>query len=304
MAAIAAIAAAALLLHACPARVPAPEPLRVVETRPVERSAAEWVDELRFETAGRDTVVAFLRRPAPDPQAGVRPDAAPGPGAYGVVMVAGRETGRQAAAIIPPPLEGYVLALEYPGAIPDALEMGTLLRSLVPIRRIALRMPGIVRGAGHWLAARPGVDPARTLLVGVSFGVPFAAAAARDPVFTRVALLHGGADLPLLFRTHLPMESRLARRSAATAAAILFRDLEPARHVGRISPRPLLLINGLHDDLVPRESAVRIRDAAREPVRQIWLDHGHLMPWHLDVIREMADSTLAHFPGLWRPRPD
>jgi fermentation-respiration switch protein FrsA (DUF1100 family) len=279
-------AAAAGTLRVWPVRVPDPEPLRLVERRLVEATLAERVYELGLETDAGDTLIAYLRRPAAAPE---------GSGAYGAVVVAGRETGREAAAIIPPPIDGFVLAVEYPGEVPDALEVATLLRQLGTVRRTARRMPGLLRGAGHWLAGRVEVDPERTFLVGVSFGVPFAAAAARDPVFRGVALLYGGADLPLLFRTHLPVPTRAARWTAARALAFFFRDLEPGRHAGHIAPRPLLLINGLHDEYVPRASALRLRDAAREPVRQIWLDHGHLMPWHHDVMREMADSALVHF---------
>lgn len=58
---------------------------------------------------------------------------------------------------------------------------------------------------------------------------------------------------------------------------------------------PLLLINGLYDKLVPRGSAELLLEAARPPVRQIWLPHDHLMPGDLDAMRELADSTLSHF---------
>jgi dienelactone hydrolase len=274
----------------CAPVLPAAEALRLVEEREVLRTADEVVFEVRLETADRSPVTAYLRRPTQLP-----------PGAYGVVLVAGRETGREAAAIIPPPLGGVVLALEYPGEIPEELELRALVRRVREIRGTARRMPGIVRGAGHHLAALPEVDASRLALVGVSFGVPFAAPAGRDPVFQGVALLYGGADLALLFRTHLPVDPALARRGAARALAFVFRDLEPARHVGAIAPRPLLLINGTYDDWVPRASALRLRQAARPPVRHVWVEHGHLMPWHLPVMREMADSTLAHFEFLRDP---
>ena len=59
-----------------------------------------------------------------------------------------------------------------------------------------------------------------------------------------------------------------------------------------------MLINGLADEMVPRRSAQRLAEAARPPVRQIWLPHDHLMPHELEVMRELADSTLRHFPQL------
>jgi dienelactone hydrolase len=268
-----------------------------VDEQVVEATAREVVHALRFELEDGTPVQAYLRRPATP----ATPATIGAGGSYGIVMVAGRETGREAAAIVPPPIDGHVLAVEYPGEIPESLELGELLGRFREVRATARRMPGVVRGAGHWLAAVPAVDRSRMALVGVSFGVPFAAPAARDTVFRGVALLYGGADLALLFRTHLPVEAGLARRTAARVLAFLFRDLEPARHVRHVSPRPLLLINGLHDDWVPRESAERLREAARQPVRHVWVRHGHLMPWHLGVMREMADSTLGHFDFLSSP---
>jgi dienelactone hydrolase len=285
---------------ACAPRGPPAAELRLVEQRLVEESGAERLYELSLAAPDGATMTAYLRRPAESPVAhgpGAG-DEGGGGGTYGIVLVAGRETGREAAAIVPPPITGFVLAVEYPGEIPDALELGALVRRLREIRTTARRMPGLVRGAGHYLATLPEVDRSRVALVGVSFGVPFAAPAGRDTVFQGVALLYGGADLSLLFRTHLSIEGAVPRRLAARGLATLFRDLEPARHVGRIAPRPVLLINGTEDDWVPRESALRLRAAAREPVRHVWVRHGHLMPWHTDVMREMADSTLSHFDFL------
>jgi dienelactone hydrolase len=295
--------------------MPAAEALHLEDERAVGRTAAEQLSELRFRTPDGTPVKAFLRRPLAVVEGSVDAGAVAAvsvgtqavaagsveTGVYGIVLVAGRETGREAAAIVPPPLKGFVLAVEYPGEIPEELDVRALVGRLGEIRETARRMPGILRGAGHYLAALPEVDPLRTALVGVSFGVPFAAPAARDPVFRGVALFYGGADLALLFRTHLPTESRLARRVVARGLAWLFRDLEPSHHVGHISPRPLLLINGVHDDWVPRESALRLREAAGGPVHHIWMEHGHLMPWHLEVMREMADSTLSHFEFLPGP---
>jgi len=42
----------------------------------------------------------------------------------------------------------------------------------------------------------------------------------------------------------------------------------PLYHVAKISPRPLLFINGSHDNIVPPASAKRLFDAAKEPKEQ------------------------------------
>ena len=173
-----------------------------------------------------------------------------------------------------------------------------MLRELGEVRASALRMPGLLRGAAAWLAELDQVDPARIVLVGVSYGVPFAAAAATDTLFSGVALHHGGADLALLLEQNLPVENGVLRWVLARFGAWYFRALEPARYVARIAPRPLLLVNAERDELVPRESAERLLEAARTPVRQVWIPHGHLMPWDTVQMKELADSTLSHFDFL------
>lgn len=270
-------------------------PLRVVDRELIEADSSEQLHSLRLVGAMADTIVAFLRRPTgPPPSAGGYP---------GIVLVAGRETGRQAARVVPGPLTGFVLAVEYPDAIPAELGVGGMLDRLPAIRRSASQMPGILAGVAELLAAEPEVDSTRLALVGVSFGVPFAAPAGADPIFRGVALHHGGADLSLLFRANLPIANDLLRWMASKFAAWYFRKLEPARHVGEISPRPLLLINATYDLRVPPESARRLARAAKPPVTQIWLPHDHLMPGDTAVMRELADSTIQRFDFLRADTP-
>jgi fermentation-respiration switch protein FrsA (DUF1100 family) len=278
-----------LLLAGCASAGPQRVPLELIDRRLVQADAAEQIHSLLFLTPQRDSVTAYYRTPrwVADPAS-----------LPGIVLVAGRETGRHAAEVIPGPLHGAILAIEYPDAIPEELGTWELIGRLPDIRRSAYRMPGILTGAARFLAMQPEVDSSRLALVGVSFGVPFAAWAGRDPIFRGVALHHGGADLGLLFRTNLPVRNRFVRSVLAATAAHYFRELDPARHVGAISPRPMLLVNGMYDTLVPRESAQRLADAARPPLRHIWLPHDHLMPGDVDIMREMADSTLSHFDFL------
>ncbi|MBN1152748.1 MAG: alpha/beta hydrolase, partial [Dehalococcoidia bacterium] len=44
-----------------------------------------------------------------------------------------------------------------------------------------------------------------------------------------------------------------------------FRDVAPVEHIARISPRPILILHGDADDVVPVSHAHRLSAAAREP---------------------------------------
>jgi fermentation-respiration switch protein FrsA (DUF1100 family) len=287
VAATAAVVVAAAWIGSCGASVSEPISLRLTGATELPAPPGERLREVRFEDADGREVMGVLREPA-----------APGGPMAAVILVAGRETGREAAAVIEGPVEEVVLALEYPAALPETFSLRGALLELPAVRRTALRMPGLLRGAARWLAEQERVDPERMILVGVSYGVPFAAPAGADPLFSGVALHHGGADLALLLRSNLMFENGLLRRAVARVGAWYFRALDPGRHVGRIAPTPLLLINAEHDELVPRESALRLLEAARPPVRLIWLPYGHLMPGDVLQMEELADSTLAHFRFL------
>src|SRR5690606_13136559 len=93
-----------LLSSACSPRLADTVPLRLVHRELVQADSLEEVYGLRLDDPSGDTVTAFLRLPAPERRAGERLPA--------IVLVAGRETGRQAAAVIPGPIDAVVLAVE------------------------------------------------------------------------------------------------------------------------------------------------------------------------------------------------
>lgn len=117
-----------------------------------------------------------------------------------------------------------------------------------------------VKDAGRsfdFLVEERGVDPGRIALVGFSRGAQLAAiVGAADPRFTVVVMIHGG-HFDRLETGHLP------------AAC-------PANYIGRISPRPLLMVNGRNDaDYLMDTSVLPLQRLARDPKEFRWTDSGH-----------------------------
>jgi fermentation-respiration switch protein FrsA (DUF1100 family) len=65
----------------------------------------------------------------------------------------------------------------------------------------------------------------------------------------------------------------LIRFFAERATGVSFDTVQPVDEIAKISPRPVFLIQGMEDAMVPLDSAQRLYDAAREP-RQLWLEEG------------------------------
>lgn len=105
-----------------------------------------------------------------------------------------------------------------------------------------------------------GVDPKRIGLYDVSRGAIVGAIAGGADRRLAVVVMDRGAHFDALEREHLP------------AAC-------PANYIGRISPRPLLMLNGLYDkDHIKETSVEPLYRVAREPKLILWSEAGHAPP--------------------------
>ncbi len=74
-----------------------------------------------------------------------------------------------------------------------------------------------------------------------------------------------------------------------------FRRVSPIRCVDKISPRPLLLIHGEKDDLVPVEHARRLYEKAGPPKELLLIpDAGHQLRFEEKAIAAALDWLLRH----------
>lgn len=220
-----------------------------------------------------------------------------------ILLNDGRELNSSAIDYLPPDFgDVVVLSVDYPEAIPYTVGVKDLVFNGGTIRKAARLIPASFSLAGEWLSLREDVDAARVGIVATSFAVPFATiAAVMDARFRDVGLIYGAGDFATVMAANITLRPRFLRRPAAWLATRAFREFEPERHVALITPRPVLMINGVDDPQMPRDAVESLYDAAREPKTLIWLRTGHLLPTDSVLIRALVDTALARLPILRRP---
>ena len=140
--------------------------------------------------------------------------------------------------------------------------------------------------AVDYLVSREDVDAQRIGYLGISWGaitgIPFAA---HDERIKAVASLVGGGNFLGWLNDGMSEEQR-------KAAA----QLDPVYHVGKIAPRPLLLINVTKDQLVPRFFAESLHKAAGANAKKMWIETDHIfsgidrVALTRDIIKFIADG--------------
>ena len=73
-------------------------------------------------------------------------------------------------------------------------------------------------------------------------------------------------------RVPFPIMRSLIRLFAERESGVSVDSVRPVDEIARISPRPVLLIQGMGDEMVPLDSAERLYDAAGEP-RRLWTEN-------------------------------
>ena len=73
-------------------------------------------------------------------------------------------------------------------------------------------------------------------------------------------------------RVPFPILRALIRFFAERQSGVTVDSVRPIDDITRINPRPVLIIQGMGDDMVPLDSAQRLYDAAGEP-RQLWTEN-------------------------------
>ena len=139
------------------------------------------------------------------------------------------------------------------------------------------------RRALDYLSTRDDIDARRVTLIGVSMGgIMGAVLAGVEPRIKCPVLLVAGADRGLMSRiSQIAVWKKIRAENPGIDFDELSRIMAPAdplNFVDKISPRPVLMINGTQDDIVPVEANKLLHSTAKQPKTIIWLESGHSLP--------------------------
>lgn len=210
-----------------------------------------------------------------------------------LLTLGGLRTGRKTLEFIDPIPGVIVVALDYPyPGKQHGLNVWEFLTGIPRMRQAILNTVPALMLTVDYLLAREDVDPRRVVLIGGSLGALFSpAAGAADGRLAGVALLFGAGELRTLLSANLEAP-RFVRPVGGWMMGLLVSPLEPLKYIGRISPRPLFMLNGTGDPKMPERCSRLLHERAGEPKTIRWVSAGHVdvrdREFHEVVSRELS----------------
>jgi uncharacterized protein len=141
-----------------------------------------------------------------------------------------------------------------------------------------------------YLLSRPDVDPARIVGFGQSLGGAIGIVLGAERSEIRGLATDGAFDsYRRIASCHIRHNPLLMCVAWWVPSVLMSNGHDPIDCIGRIAPRPVLIIHGTEDEVVPVQMAERLYHAAGDP-REIWLVQG---ADHYDPLREHGDEGRA-----------
>ena len=207
-----------------------------------------------------------------------------------IILLGGKATGKHAIdyAI---DIDGVIIvAVEYSYEQLPSYTLAEFLWEVPAIRSALLDMVPSVMLLWDYLASRSDVDTTRIVLLGYSFGAPLVPVImANEKRLAAAAMVYGGGGLHGLIRHNVRrFEGPAVSKVVGFLGSQLLRPVEPLRYAEEISPAPLLMINGTHDEQIPRENAELLYDAAAQPKKIVWIESAHVEPGNVELTRRIV----------------
>ena len=153
-----------------------------------------------------------------------------------------------------------------------------------------------------YLESRDDIDISRLGYFGISMGAMTGAiTTAVDERFKVVVLADGAGDFSVVFnKSELPEVNDVVKQIQEAGYTLeeafeILKPVDPIEYVGHITPRPLLLINGKKDELLPYEAMEAFHKVANDPKKIVWFNSGHILPVPNVIIHTL--NTFKRFMG-------
>ncbi len=211
-----------------------------------------------------------------------------------LLSYAGLKTGKRILGLLAEQPDHVLVAMQYPYTRPQRVI--DYLRWPYDVRRLGYRTVAGGMLAVSFLSETEHLDTKRLIVVGASLGTAFATLhGALDERVSRIVLVHGGGDFPLIIRT---IEQRRGRpwtgALKASIANALVGTFDPIHYIDRVSPRESIIVATHNDKYYPVESVEAIYRRAREPKAIIWTETSHVSSRRPAVINDIVRRIAAH----------
>lgn len=261
---------------------------RITDTRVAETwsTGKSRVERWELLDAGGGTVSTVLVR-VPD---------APAASRRTLVVYAGKETGDRILDLIPDRPDVVLVAPLYPQADPrGAVE--TLLWPHTVRAAVFATVAGGMAALAH--LDEEGIPRGTTVVLAASLGSSFGTIhAALDSRVDELVVIHGGGDFPLILRRYYEGRSRPVAAVVVPFLARGFIDaFDPVHWIGRVAPRPVLLIASRRDKYFPVASVEALAAAARGSTRILWTDTDHVGASKSEIVATIVAEIEAYLDG-------
>lgn len=225
-----------------------------------------------------------------------------------VVLLGGLQTGHRAVHLAKRPYDIVFAAVSYPLQGDPGAKGLALMMQLPEMQQALLDTTPAVLLAMDYLGQQPYVDPERVELVGGSLGAFLVSVpGALDGRFRRVWLIHGAGDPRVVFEHQLQQEIAFVplRKLTARFLALITgsHHLRPEKWVGRIAPRPIIVVNARDDEALPPSSVASLHQALGENAEVIWTEGIHVTPGRTEVVEELVDLLVERIRTA-QPAPE
>ena len=179
----------------------------------------------------------------------------------------------------------------------------TALEYIFALRKRAFQNVIDTRRLIDVLQERPDIDTERIYFWGVSFGAMTGCATIeKEPRIKAAVLSLGAGDLPKVLTSNRIAQDHYGGLGEGLQPLLetLFGPAEPLDHIGNVTGRPLLFQNALKDELLPRECADALFEAAPGPKKRLWYDTGHVEVNEDEIVRMLLDG-IQWLDGLAEP---